>query len=175
MTEEEIMSILGADMKLWERAETKQTANGLVKSLFLPFGIGQVDVTLEGVNDAVGRRSAVQAFGEYIRSRVKEATDDDIITAKAQEHAARVREERSRELVLPRNDKQREAAVASSETVPAFDGLIDLGEGLSDRIAAIEFRIVACERQLAKDRRELKAYKAMQKVLEESEDVATDS
>lgn len=91
MDKNEALDIMNSDFKLWERAATEDHGGGkLTKTLTLPWGIGEVSVTLEGMTDAGKRRNAVSGYGEYIRGLIDEATNDEAVTARAKAAAARI-------------------------------------------------------------------------------------
>jgi len=86
---QETLDIMNSDFKLWERATGEDLGGGKVtKTINLPWGIGEVTVTLEGMTDATKRRGAVSSYGEYIRGLIDEQTNDEAITSRAQVHAA---------------------------------------------------------------------------------------
>ena len=88
MNEQELQSILNSDMKLWDRAETIEEGTTLIKVLDLPYGIGRTEIRLEGIDDAIKRRGALESFGEYIRGIVENKIGEESITARAQSKAA---------------------------------------------------------------------------------------
>jgi hypothetical protein len=90
MTKTDTFDIMQSDMKLWEKAEKFPAKGGGVSvTLNLPFGIGEHTVTMEGMNDAQGKRNAVGAYGEYIRGLIKERIDDEAVTSRAKAAAAK--------------------------------------------------------------------------------------
>lgn len=90
MNEVEALNLVNSDIALWEKAETTDLGGGSIeKKIHLPWGIGEVAVTLEGLTDGAKRRQALEQYGAYIRELVRDATDDDAITARAQIAAAK--------------------------------------------------------------------------------------
>ena len=86
----EILDIMNSDFKLWEAAEDEDVGPGKVnKTINLPWGIGEVTVTREGMNDAGKRRAAVGAYGEHIRGLIRDRTSDESVEARAKQAAAR--------------------------------------------------------------------------------------
>lgn len=89
LTVQEALGIMQSDNGLWNRAEKRQGKDGLELVLDLPWGIGTAPVTLQGTDNAKGRRNAVSAYGDYIRGIIKERIDDDEVTSRARAAAAR--------------------------------------------------------------------------------------
>jgi hypothetical protein len=85
MNEKELRAILHSDMKLWDSAEEKDGE----RFIELPYGIGRVGVSLEGIDNGQKRAAAVGSFGEYIRGRVNDAIGDESVTARAKQDAAK--------------------------------------------------------------------------------------
>jgi len=86
----ETLDCMNSDFRLWERAESKDLGGGVVeKTITLPWGIGEVVVNLEGMNDAGKRRAAVGSYGEYIRGVIDEQTNDEAVTSRAKAAVAR--------------------------------------------------------------------------------------
>jgi len=85
MNEEQLKKILHSDMKLWEAAQEEDGE----KFLELPFGVGRVAISLEGIDDGAKRAAAVGSFGDYIRGRVADRISDEGITARVGSKAAR--------------------------------------------------------------------------------------
>lgn len=84
------LDVMQSDMKLWDTAKKKGLKGGKVEvTLDLPWGIGVHTVTLEGMDNAEGKRKAVGVYGNYIRDLIKEQTDDEAVTARAKAAAAR--------------------------------------------------------------------------------------
>lgn len=86
----EALNIMQSDFKLWEAATETAISPGVVeKTINLPWGIGDVTVRLEGMNDAGKRRQAVGAYGEHIRSLIDDRINDEAVTARAKAAAAK--------------------------------------------------------------------------------------
>jgi len=84
MNQADLQDILQSDMKLWESATQQEGKEGsLTLAIDLPYGIGIVEVTFEGIKDAGTRRGAVESWGNYIRGQVEDKTSDEAIAAKA--------------------------------------------------------------------------------------------
>jgi len=163
METQELLSIMQSDMKLWDKASTEEVGPGkVVKTLDLPYGIGEYSVTLEGLNDADKRRSALASYGAHIRQIVKERIDDEAVTARAKAAAARSEQVDSGDSILV--DPQG-VPVAQRKTPPVQgtsgaheedaeeDG--DLGEALAAKGTALRERIGRAEDNLAKWKKEL--------------------
>ncbi len=84
MNEEQLRAILHSDMKLWDACAEE---NG-ERFLELPYGIGRVAISMEGIDDGAKRAAAVGSFGDYIRSQVEDKIGNDAVTARAQQRAA---------------------------------------------------------------------------------------
>lgn len=170
LSKREAIDIMQSDMKLWDTATTEVQKDGtIVKSLHLPFGIGETSVTLQGLTDAGKKRHAVTAFGEYIRGLIEERIDDDAVTARAKAAAAkaeqadsadspssgsgpeRVREPTVQAPVDEEADQAHEADVGQA---------LGLGETLAAQRATLREQIGRAEDNLAKWRRELTAVEA---------------
>ena len=182
LTEADVQAIMQSDMKLWETADTTEPSPGtIVKSMHLPFGIGECNTTLEGLTDAIKKRAAVAQYGEYIRSLIKDRTDDEAIEARAKQAAARTEERDSRDSILvdsggvPVSSGQ-EAVESGSEDAYVEDAEDDatFGEALAVKRATLRERIGRTEANLARWRRECKALDAALAALEE-DDAPTDS
>jgi hypothetical protein len=90
MNVQETLNIMNSDFKLWERAKGTPGKDGaIIKQLDLPWGIGLTTVTMEGMNDAGKKREAVAQYGDYIRSLIRDRTDDEAVTSRAKQAAAR--------------------------------------------------------------------------------------
>jgi len=90
MNAEQLRAILQSDFKLWEAATSKdESPTSVTKVIDLPYNIGITTVTLEGMDDANKRRSALAGFGDYIRGLVDNAVGEESITARARQKAAR--------------------------------------------------------------------------------------
>lgn len=89
MNKKEALGLMQSDMKLWEAASTEDVGDAAIKKVInLPWGIGEVEVTLEGLTDAGKKRSAITSYGEYIRGIIDEQINDEAITARASQKAA---------------------------------------------------------------------------------------
>lgn len=100
MNEQELNSILQSDMALWENASTEPSESGsITKVIDLPYGIGRTEVTLGGMDNAIGKRAALSAFGDYIRELIRDRTDDEAVEARAKQAAARAKSEDSEDSV----------------------------------------------------------------------------
>ena len=172
------LDIVQSDMKLWDKSDTEPLPGGAVrKSINLPWGIGEVSVTLEGLSDGKGRRNAVGAYAEYIRDVVKNAIDDEAVTSRAAAQAARVEQDHSGDSVRSGTEGVPESAPAEKavegsgkaleEDAQDFTGF---GEALAPRRAALVARIERVSTDLARWRRELKGIDAALAAMEEDDD-----
>jgi hypothetical protein len=173
---QETLDCMNSDYKLWSKAESQELPGGrVVKTLNLPWGIGDVVVTLEGLNDAGKRRDAVGSYGEYIRGVIEEAISEDAVTARAQQAAARTKQDDSGDSPIY-SGEPRVRNTAVQETANAEAGKTHqaatkehagLGETLAARRLEIEDDVAYFTarrdeaerelRQLAKDRRAIEA------------------
>jgi hypothetical protein len=160
----ETLDCMNSDFKLWEKAESKDLGGGVVeKTITLPWGIGEVVVNLEGMNDAGKRRAAVGSYGEYIRGVIDEQTNDEAVTSRAKAALARSELANSedstgvnRELGVRDEEVQEasdeEASEAYEEDVSQPLGL---GEVFANRRAEIIARIDRTEHRRAEANRTL--------------------
>ena len=171
------LDIVQSDMKLWDKSETEPLPGGAVrKSINLPWGIGEVSATLEGMNDAEKRRAAVGAYANYIRDIVKQATDDEAVTSRAKAQAARSEQVDSADGVRSGTEG---VPVAATEATPvegadeayeeATEGAAGFGEALTARRTALSERIGRVESDLARWRRELKGIDAALAAMEDED------
>jgi len=175
LTEAAIQAIMQSDMKLWELAQTEEPTPGvIIKSLDLPFGIGPVEIRMEGITDAGSRRNAVSQFAEYVRSVIADKTDDEAVEARAIQAAARV-EQRDSESSLrsspggvpntrPVKETIQGAAEAQQELAEASAGL---GATLATRRTTLDGLIGRAEDNLTRWRAEARALDAALAVLKE--------
>ena len=185
LTGEEIHGIMNSDIKLWEQATTEQRGTTITKAVVLPFGIGEMRVSFEGVDNGIKRRAAAEQWGLMVRERVKNAIDDESVTARAQQAAA-LRESEEESARLERLDsgdgdsnsttvglQDQSAVPTASKTgsvqAHAFDAEADQGPEGTDFTARAEWlrtRIGEGERQLKGWRRELRALEAAINILD---------
>lgn len=160
MNENEFRSIMFSDQKLWDFAETTdETPNSLTKSINVPWGIGTIDVTLEGTNNASGRRAAFEGFGNYIRDLIKERTSDESVTARAKQSDVRDAElslEQPNPLQIPDTFASTNIAEASSPTA------------IANRADLVENKITRLVQTLEELRLELKGLNAFLEVYDAS-------
>lgn len=172
----EALDCMNSDYKLWEKAESKDLGGGRVeKTLHLPWGIGEVSVTLEGMSDAGKRRAAVSGYGEYIRGVVNEAISDEAVSARAKQAAARVEQRDSEDsVIVGGGTRVRDAAVQAptdAEAGEAHEGNATKPVGLRETLLArrseiedeAEFyvrRKAECERELKRLARDSRAVEA---------------
>ena len=162
MDVQQALDIMQSDMKLWDTAETEDLGEGRVtKTLDLPWGIGKLSVTLEGMTDATKRRDAVAQYGAFVRAEIEERIDDEAITSRAKAAAARAELDNSADgdslatggtIETGEARPLQEAGKAPSELTPYG---ADLGATLIARAAEIEGRLRALEEErdnLARDR-----------------------
>jgi hypothetical protein len=181
-TEKELSQVLNSDFKLWEFAETEENGTSITKSLNLPLGIGEVTVTLEDIHDATTKRGAVEAFGDYVRGLVRERTDDEEVTARAEAARQKAKQDDLHNgIYVPdqrvQNPQAKEETVQS--TVQAHDG-DDEGDGglgavLFAKRAALRARVHGVRADLARWTKELKALDAACAALEEDDDTPPDT
>jgi hypothetical protein len=167
MTKSEIMSILQSDMKLWDSAATTDMGDGtLIKTLDLPFGLGETTITLEGLTNGLKRRSAVEQYGGYIRGLIEECINDEAITARAQQAAAKTSEDTSPIYVGHEADRPERAEVPREEAVSSYgQALIPSRENTDSRIDEIERFIRSSEAEISLCRRELLALQAYREAM----------
>ena len=165
------LALMQSDMKMWETAETEELGGGKVKkTINLPFGIGEVSVTLEGMTDGIKRRGAVSSYGEYIRGIIDECINDEAITARAQQDVAAARGAADR-----LHDEDAASAgggspVPNAPPVPAHgEVFIPTAETIVVRIDDLERELRDCEARSRTLRRELNALNAFKEVLDGQE------
>jgi len=175
----DILDIMNSDFKLWEHAtDTPADNGGVTKTLHLPWGIGDVTVTMEGMTDAGKKREAVGAYGNYIRQLIDERINDDAVTARAKAAAARREpaDGADSDSVSP-NQRLRDAALQAPAHESASEaherdaqGSADFGESLTARRAALRERIARVDADLTRWARELKGIEAAIAAMEDDEE-----
>lgn len=101
MTTQEVLSIMQSDLALWDNASTEDLGEGTVrKVLELPWGIGNYEVTLEGLTNGVKRREALGQYGAHIRAVVADQINDDAIESRAKGAAQKAEQGHSGDSVL---------------------------------------------------------------------------
>jgi hypothetical protein len=185
----EFINMLNHDMKLWDMAEESPGANPgeITKTLRgIPWGIGELEVTLSGITSADARRSAIATFADYVRGGIDERINDEAVEARAAQAAALAREDTgdipvdvggntgSGEVATRTGEVQeapREGAVQTLGVPPRGDadpaarllelrGYIDDTEGL----------VAEARAGIAAARKEIKALNAYMEVLNETTD-----
>lgn len=188
LTEKDVYAIMQSDIKLWEQATTQTVGTTVTKSMILPFGIGEMTVSFEGVDNGIKRRAAAEQWGAMVRERIKDRIDDDAITARAKQQAAIRESERESQAVghvdsgdgpedaSPVGLRGDEAVQAPTATEPvqayALSAEADQGPEGTDFAARAEWlrgRIGEGEKQIRGWRRELRALEAALEVLKEDE------
>ena len=189
LTKEDVFAIMNSDIKLWEQATTESNGGTITKAVILPFGIGEVRVNFEGVDNGIKRRAAAEQWGAMVRGRIKDAIDDESVTARAQQQAALRESEaelegveqsdsgdgtgNSAEVGLQDQSSVSTQAPAGAVQAHAFDAQADQGPSGTDFSSRAEWlrgRIGEGERQLKGWRRELKALEAALSVMEGDDD-----
>lgn len=178
LTEIEALSIMSSDMKLWEIAETKEPEPGvLVKRLALPWGIGETEIRLEGITDAIKRRGAVQQYADYIRNLIKDKTDDEAVEARAKQAAARLEPLDSGGSILTSSGRVPSEGVEEAFVPGTGDIYQDNVEGdggfganLIAQRSALQARVGRAEADITAWRRTLRALDAACLALEEEEE-----
>lgn len=183
MDKQEALNSMNSDHRLWEKAETKDLGGGRIeKVLTLPWGIGETRVTLEGMTDAGKRRAAVSGYGEYIRGVIEEAISDDAVTARAEQAAARAKQDDSGDsIILGGEQRVRDTPVPEEVDAPADqahqgDAPIPLGfrETLIARRIDISSQRNEHERRVRELDKELRAINSAIESLEEDDLEETD-
>lgn len=122
MNENEFLALMQSDSKLWDYATTTHNKDGSIdKTLQIPWGIGEITVTLEGMDNVQGRRAAFNSFGDYIRGLINDKTSDDAITARAKQAAARVGEKSDSLIDSTGTRPEEPETIFDSETVETYD------------------------------------------------------
>lgn len=168
MNATELNEIMNSDMKLWERAETetKDSNSTVKKSLDLPHGIGLYSITFTGVTDAEKRRSAMQQWGDFVRAEVQNRIDDEAVSARAAQRAAKVSEDASRRDAEHGGGASGAASVPNTEAVPAHEpNPFTSREAAASRINECRGRIDYYTAQLEELRLEMKALTAFAEVM----------
>lgn len=185
MEVKDALDIMNSDFKLWEKAESEDLGGGkVVKTLTLPWGIGEVKVTLEGMTDADKRRQAVAGYGNYIRDLINEATADEAIEARARQAAALAKPADSGgSPIIGGEQRVRDAAVQEETHEVAGETHehhakepVSIGETLAARRLEIEDeldfyrgRLEAAEREVARLSRDLRSVERAIAAIEEDE------
>lgn len=159
MTPSELNSIIQSDFKLWEKADTVQDGGTITKRLVLPHGIGDFQISFEGVNNAEGRRNAAAVWGDAVRNEVDNKIGDESVTARAAQRAAQAGEDTSRytgpgepdkddagpEEVSAKDSVQTHGEVATFSTDPSdrYDELVRYRGQLADKIKGLDIEIKA--------------------------------
>ena len=177
----EALDIMNSDFKLWEAATDEDVGPGVVnKTINLPWGIGDVTVTMEGMNDAGKRRAAVGSYGEYIRGLIRERTADESVEARAKQAAAKAELANSEDSdgfdrlqpVHAGPEGEEEVQEAPAETAERVHGRpveepVGLGETLAARRAEVDERIGRLTAELDTACRELRGIDAALAAMDE--------
>jgi hypothetical protein len=175
LTAWDVFEMIQSDMKLWEFVETEEPEPGkLIKTVYLPFGIGKTVVNLEGLTDGIKRGAAVAQYGAHIRAVIKNRTDDEAITMRVKQASAKPRPSDSTSSVVgdAGGVQEQEAEEENLQgTAPAHEehdaGVIQFGEALVAQRAALHDRITRAEDDLARWKREWNALDAACAAMEE--------
>jgi len=168
LSKREAIDLMNSDMKLWDAATTVDNGKGtLVKSLDLPFGIGETNVTIEGLTDAGKKRNAVSQFGEYIRGLIKERIDDEAVTARAKAAAQKAEQDDSSDSLRDGSERVQDTRRKAPTYPPAVEAHEEdvaedagLGATLAARRASLVERIGRVETNLTLWRKELRGIDA---------------
>lgn len=182
----EFLNLMNHDTKLWNMAEKVMDGSNMILTLRnVPWGIGDLEVTLEGMDNAIAKRNAVGAFAQYIRSEVDERINDEAVTARAAQDAAFARANAS-ELSMDRGNDRGSAGVAGAgaqvqevanqKAVSPFGQIEALGSHPATRLSDLrrfveqaEAVIAEARDYIAKYNKEIKALEAYMRVLNEQE------
>ena len=180
MNKVEALSKMNSDMQLWEAADSKDLGNGKVeKTINLPWGIGVTSVVLEGMTDASKRRSAVGAYGDYIRGVINDKIGEENVTARAQQKAASLSEDSSRETDSRESDnggaheseRQETADKEPVQTPQAVTG----GELEPDaRLADLQKRVGEANNFIQRAKKEIAALEAYVEIMNNSTEESDD-
>jgi hypothetical protein len=170
MTKTELINIMQSDNALWGQAtQSPGPSPGSVDmTLDMPFGIGAYTVTMEGMNDAAGKRNALGAFGAHIRDVVNNQINDESITSRAKVKAAQAKQSDSGDSAsLSGGERLRDAQVYE-EVEEAAEGThegdaeepFDWRDGLTARRATLEGRRERLTSELTRTSRDIKGIDA---------------
>ena len=178
MTPAKLNEILQSDFKLWEASSTTEDGDTLVKSVLLPHGIGQFELSFTGVTNGASRKAAMEVWGATIRDAVDNAVGDEAVTARAAQAAALAGAPTDTIYAGRGASTRGPEKVSDKETVPAHESLvIPSGDTISDLIDGVRTRIADNKKALDRDSRELRALLAFKEALdyEDITEVPTDS
>jgi hypothetical protein len=168
MNEQELNAIMQHDLKLWDSAVVELDKSGVMsRTLDLPHGIGPYTIIVGKYNDfnAMQRRDAVGQFGEAVRAAIKDRIDDEAVTARAQQAAARAMPPADPVPPLNRSNTGRSGEVPAEAPVPSFEEAVFTREGVTRQLHARRQRFAELNQQLITLEKEIKALTAMEAIL----------
>lgn len=176
MTQSEWLSIMHHDVRLWDMAEKEEVKGGMKLTMRdMPWGIGDAEVTLEGVSDANERRNAVGTYGAYIRGLIDNEIDDEAVEARATQAAAFASEDADKHaLGLERNTgaggvegtQQAVQAVAGAEAVPTFMQSVSVSTDPAARLSELRAGVGDARDYITATSREIEALEAYVAVMD---------
>jgi len=176
MKETEALDMMNSDFKLWEQASDEDLGNGVVaKTITLPWGIGEYTINMEGMNNALKRRAAVEAYGAHIRGVIKERIDDTAIVGRAQAAASRTEQVNSEDsnrvsgIVGVRDEEfpQTHATETTEAHHKDAEEAFNFGDDLTATRAQVSGRIERLTDELAHLCRQLRGIDAALKAMED--------
>jgi hypothetical protein len=190
MNKQEWIDLMQSDGKLWDMAEKEMDGTNMKLTLRgLPWGIGDAEVTLEGMDNAIAKRNAVGSYAEYIRGLIDEQINDEAITIRAAQAAAFASEDASELPVDERiytgpgrveGERTEVQEVASQEAVQAPRLPASGAAGPADRISQLRGFITQAEgvvtdarASIAKAHKEIEALNAYMEVINAQEQTDT--
>ncbi len=168
LNEKDFLNMMQSDSKLWETAESETKGDKLVKTIYIPWGIGETTVTLEGLDNVNGRRAAFSTYGEYIRGLVDNQISEESITARAEQAAARASDSADRQPDTTGPSPQDTEAIFDTETVPSFEINGTLPANPADKLAELKRRCTAAAAYITETHIEINALEAYMEIINAS-------
>jgi hypothetical protein len=177
MNKNDWLDIMQSDNKLWELAEKQDNSEGGITLTLrgIPWGIGDVEVNMEGLEDAGKRRQAVGAFAGYIREVIDEKIDDEAVEARAAQAAALASPDPS-ELLVDVGEHQGARGVggkgepvqtmAREETVPSFEQPTTGQTDPAVRLSVLRDGVQRAQSYIASASTEIKALEAYEAIMQ---------
>jgi hypothetical protein len=179
MNKQEWLDMMQHDVKIWELAEKELKGNKITLTMRdIPWGIGDAEVTLEGIDDANSKRNAVGSYAEYIRGLIDDQINDETIELRAAQAAAFASEDAGK---LPVDsgiyrgpsrvggERAEVQEVANQEAVPSLSLPAAGNTDPAVRLSELRRFVGEAESLGATARREIKALEAYMAVLTDKE------
>lgn len=171
--------VMQHDVRLWDMAEHKDNPDGTITKTLrnMPWGIGDLEVTLEGLDNAIKRREAVGSFANYVRDVIDERINDEAVEARATQAAALASPDPSelsvdvgpnRGAAGVGREREEVSPVANQEAVPAFEQPTNRTADPAHRLSELRTGVEGARAYIATASTEIKALEAYMEIINES-------